>query len=421
MYIKSDYKDQYLKYIQQSHYSPITVRNLASDTNSFFTWITAYNFEIAIDRIYSQYERHLIRNGTAVHTMNRKLSSLKKFIGWVQAEYPSSLVVSRTVSSPKPINVSVLGSKSIFTKSTLALLLMGFIILTLSILYLLTMGSAQKTHTVALPLAMENADRNYLIQFDINLHSPYEASKQPNAIFMFKFYSDIDQMTSIGYVQCPYIDSMHSEGSSRLKIQIDRNCSALPYDVRDFIDRGDAVYTDIYLSGSKLTTSRVRLNNSNTVQDDSNYQNVTKDPSSQAGNPSDLLPNTENNASVLGFETVISPTSTTESVPLSMFQNVPPFQDGDIVSIYNNGLVRALLSTSIFGIKSSDHIITRGIAYIHVLNTPETPITIGDYISTSTTPGYGQRATSKYDTVVGVALEPSVPGSSLIKVLITAH
>lgn len=421
MYIKSDYKDQYLEYIRNCGYSPITVRNIVGDTGTLFTWLSAYNFEISIDVLYFRYEQHLIRNVTPINTMNRKLSSLRKFIDWVRSEHMHISDVPHGRNAPPPLILSSKPHRFVWYTRTVSFLLLATGILIIMIIYALRLQSIHNSSTAVIPPTQYAANEKYHIQFDLKLHSPFKPSNMSRTVFMFKFYTNIQQITSIGYVRCPYQDLMLIEGSSRLKILIDRNCSPLPQEVRDVVERGGAIYADIYVNDSKLTVSKIQVNSSSMAQSDSTTQNETKGLFSKASNIDDFLPNSADSPSVLGSETSISTASTSESVPLSMFQNVPPFEDGDIVSIYNNELIKALLSTRIFGIKSADRIITRGVAYVHILNTPDAPITIGDYISTSTTPGYGQKAVSRYDVIVGVALEPYMPGSSYIKVLLNAN
>lgn len=421
MYIKSDYKDQYFKYIRSCGYSPVSVRNIVGDTSTLFTWLSAYNFDISIDVLYSRYEQHLIRNDTPINTMNRKLSSLRKFINWVRSEHIRVSDAPHSRNALPPLILSSKPHRFVWYTRNVFLLLLTTGILIIMIINALRLLFVQNSSTAVIPPTQYAADAKYHIQFDLKLHSSYYISNKSKPVFMFKFFTDIQQITSIGYVRCPYQDSMLIEGSSRLKILIGRNCSSLPKEVRDVVDRGGAIYADIYVNESKLTVSKIQVNNSSMGQTDSSTQNDTDGLFSKASNVGDFLPSSDDNPSVLGSETSISTASTSESVPLSMFQNVPPFEDGDIVSIYNNELIKALLSTRIFGIKYADHIITRGAAYVHILNNPDIPITIGDYISTSTTPGYGQKAVSRYDVIIGVALEPYIPGSSYIKVLLNAN
>ncbi len=427
MYIKTDYKDEYLSYLCEVGYSANTVRNLRSDMNSLYIWLRASNFQVTINEVHDEYQRYLIMNRTPIHTMNRKLSSLSKFVLWLNSEYPSPLLVSpiRSITEPRKALILnhaggvFLGKTSKYWRHFLGVSVSLSLIVGL-ILLLRFNYSPSNPQNSGFP-GIEPSNSDFTLQFDLIFNSPVSLLSQSISKVSFSFFPQNDQSSSIGYVECPFEDSVIARGSSRLKVIIDNNCGPLPAQVHDKIARNEAVLTDIYLDDKKLTTSKVLLTNQKVVNDELFDQGEMGDVLSKASKTYSLLPNSIISGEVLGSEVTSPSARLQESIPLSVFQNVSALDDGDIVTIYNNEIIRALLSTEILGVKSSDQIIRKGVAYVHVVNTSDSPISVGDYISTSTTPGYGQKATNRYDSIVGIALEPYTPGNSFLKVLMTAN
>jgi hypothetical protein len=427
MYIKTDYKDEYLRYLRDVGYSANTVRNLKSDMNSLYIWLQASNFQVTIDEVHDEYQRYLIVNKTPLHTMNRKLSSLSRFVLWLHSEYPSPLLTSpvkrfsgsRKAPNPNSYYGTFLGNASKQQKYFFGVLVTISLIVGLALLLRTNDPPSNPKKSGFSDIGSSNGD--FTLQFDLIFSSPISLLGQSKSIILFSFFPQNDQSSSIGYVECPFENSVIARGSSRLKVIIDSNCGPLPSQVHDKIARNEAILTDIYLDDKKLTTSKVLLTNQKVANDELIDQGEMRDVLSKASKTSSLLPNSIISGNVLGSE-VTSPSATLqESIPLSVFQNVSSLDDGDIVTIYNNEIIRALLSTEILGVKSSDQIIRKGVAYVHVVNTSDSPINVGDYISTSTTPGYGQKATNRYDSIVGVALESYTPGNSFLKVLMTTN
>ena len=427
MYIKTDYKDEYLRYLQDGDYSANTVRNLRSDMNSLYVWLRALNFQVTIRNLYDEYQRHLIVNGTPLHTMNRKLSSLTKFIQWLNSQYPTPSSVPPTqsgTSNREALNRSRFISKSRTYSVRYMMYFLGLLVLTSiiigSVLVFRVNDSSDITKNKGfLDIASYNTD--YILQFELQFNSPISLLGKSNHKILFSFYPQNDQSHSIGYVECPFEDLVIPGGSSRLKVKLDSRCSPLPSQVHDKIARNEAILTDIYLNDRKMTASKILLTNQEVVNRELFDQGEMGDLLSKASKNDSLLPTGYISGDVLGFE-VSSPSATLgESIPLAAFQHVSPLDEGDIVTIYNNEIIRALLSTEIMGVKSADRIITKGVAYVHVVDASNATINVGDYISTSTIPGYGQKASNKYDSIVGVALEPYTPGNSFLKVLITTH
>lgn len=427
MYIKTDYKDEYLNYIDSANYSANTVRNLRSDLNSLYIWLQAYNFQVTIANLYGEYQRYLIANGTSLNTMNRKLSSLTRFLRWLNMQHPTSFPVTPFQSSSnrrEALNYSqhrVTSRSYIFRYIRFFLGLLVFICLIIGIVLLFRLIKFPLTAKKAEFSDVASSNREYILQFDLQFNSLFSPSNRSNTTIAFRFYLQKDQIHSIGYVLCPIKDTYSVGGSSRLKVRLDSNCSPLPPLVHDAIGRNEAISTDIFLNDKKMTINKISINTQNLVNHDLNYQGEIIDTLSKDSNLDGILPNSIEEGNVLGLGTASSSATLGESIPLSVFSNVTRLDDGDIVTIYNNEIIRALLSTRIFGVKSSDHIITQGIAYVHVVNTPGITISEGDYVSTSTIPGYGQKAINKYDSVVGVALESYIPGNSYLKVLLSSH
>ncbi len=427
MYIKSDYKEQYLEYIRQAGYSANTVRNIKSDINSLFIWLQAYQYQIAHNTLYDAYQRYLVLSGAPLHTMTRKLSTISKFILWINARNPTHSVHSESDAQiAHQNNLKYQREPTVFHRnSTLKFLqYSGIIVLTMSLIIgILLFRVVFPFHSPknAIISNLNTPSTDYIIQFDLLLHSDNSLPEGSISTIMFKFYLQNDPSHSIGYVECPLSISSPTGGSSRLKVKLDSHCSPLPATVHDAIARNEAILADILLDGKKFTSSKVALLNQKPSKSELTYQEDVDSATRKAGTIDNILPSVLDRPNILGSATASSSATTFESIPLSLFQDVQPIDDGDLVTIYNDTLTRALLSTKILGIKSSDLIITQGVAYVHIVDSPDILINVGDYISTSTTPGYGQKAASKYDSIVGVALEPYTSGNSFLKVLIAVH
>lgn len=423
MYIKADYKDQYFDYLRSFEYPANTVRILRSDIKSLFIWLDTLNFKLSIEKVRHEYRKHLVANKTPVNTQNRKLSSVSKFLGWVNEHYPTtplhtnSMTILEPLKSPKENDSS--GKSSLFSYATRLSVLIGGVVITLISLFFVS--SILLSSKSALKSDKKPTNSQYYISFLLSLKSLNRPLQEDKDSLEFKFYRQSDQNTSIGYTSCPFVNRMMLEGSSRLRVNFDTQCGQLPYEVYDAIARSEAIFVDIYLNGLKINTSKVVIPNPVTDKAELTHQEEMSDALLNASNVSSSLPNSSKHGQVLGSGIATSPAVLQESIPFSIFKDVPLLDDGDIVSIYNGEVTRALLSTDILGIVSGNTIITKGIAYIHVINSSDTPILVGDLISTSTTPGFGKKATNTYDSIVGIALEPLTPGKSFLKVSLVAH
>lgn len=420
MYINSEYKDLFYEFIRNSDSQPSTIKNIRSDINSLFLWLDAVGYIVSVEKLVGTYRSYLINSHTPVNTMNRRLSSTNKFVGWVlmnsngsgMSKSPDSLVENTSDIQIKsrmlqhfPLRVSI------FIFIILITLLGG------SFLAFQTANKDTSRKTVA--RSFNGAD--YRIQFDLLFNDKYSAIDKSNSIFKFNFYSGSSELYSIGQVQCPVSNATLFEGSSRLRINLDSNCTPLQPDLLAAISRNEAIYVDIFLNTRKLSNSKISIKNSIPLKAESNYQNSLVPHNSEVSNSDMGLPNISNFNDILGLQTVSTASASLETIPLSAFLNVSTLDDGDIVTLFNNQLIRALLSTKVLGVKSSDSIITKGVTYIHILNSSDVRIEPGDYITTSAIAGYGQKAMNAYDTVVGIALEASKPGNSYLKVLVTTQ
>ncbi|MBP6993820.1 hypothetical protein KBB12_01085 [Candidatus Woesebacteria bacterium] len=423
MYIKADYKDQYYEFLRSFKYPANTVRILRSDVKTLFIWLHTLEFNLPIENIHDEYKKYLISSGIPINTQNRRLSSVNKFLNWVYEQFPATQLRKDPkvyTDQPNSLNrdLSLVRSPFYFSALRSTFLLVGLIIaLILTYLASSTLFPSKKQL-----LSNENASTSpYYLNFLLTIKSLNGTLQEGKDSISFKFYLVSDQSSSIGYAECPFMNTMMFGGSSRLRINLDAQCAQLSYQIYDAIARNEALLADVYINGLKVNSTKIALANMITNNNELTHQKETFDVLSNAGNVSQALLKSPSYGQVLGSEIATSSAALLESIPLSIFKDVPPVDEGDIVSIYDGEITRALLSTNILGIISNDAIITKGTAYIHIIDSTETPISIGDPISTSTTPGYGKKAVNAYDSLVGIALEPSAPGKSFLKVSLIAH
>ncbi len=418
MLVNSDHKDLFFSHIRNSGYSPNSVRILRSDILSLFTWLQAQDFSVAIGEVISKYERFLILNRSPYQTIARKISSTNKFVNWFYSELPSNTLKSQTVKSDskstRTVQMRASPSRALFLHAAIIAIFMC----TLSVIFLAFSRFFLESAFVTTQNSNSNRRQSSSIHFDLQINSPLELTPSSKDKLQFKLYSLEDESYVIGYVQCSLANTTIPEGSSRLQIDISSNCTSLSSEIQNKIERGDAISADIYLNSQKLTESKVLINNPISANADSNYQYALHDSILIPSNRDTQLPEIVDSGDVLGLE-IANQSFTTNVIPFSVFHNSSTFNDGDIVAIYNDNLVRALLSTKVLGVVAGDSIITQGIAYVRVIQSPDTMISSGDYISTSTQAGYGQKAISEYDSIVGVALEPLIPGNEYLKVLVS--
>lgn len=418
MFIKSDYKDLYFKHLRHSGYSPASIRILKSDTLSLFTWLHALEYSVPIDEVVTRYEKFLILNGSSLHTITRRLSSTNKFIHWCYSEFNTPFTISPTVhtnvlpdKTTRPRNIST-NNKFLYV-STIIILIGIF-----SCAYIIYLSFSSQIPYFSKKEYPPPAIPSHSLHFNLQISSPSRVIASSTDNLMFKIYSQDDSFHAIGIVKCSLSGTTIPKGSSRLQIDVLSNCSSISDEIRDKMDRSDAIYADIYLNAQKLTESKVLVENNNSSKSDSNYQHASQDSIANPSRNAVQLPNLPAPGDVLGLE-IANKGFSPHTIPLSLVQNSTSFKDGDIVAIYDNTLVRALLSTKVLGVVSGNSVVTEGIAYVHMKQSPDTMISSGDYISTSVQPGYGQRANSEYDSVIGIALEPLMPGNEYLKVLIS--
>jgi len=421
MYITSEYKEPFYKYIRNSDFQPSTIRNIQSDINALFLWLRAVGYTVSLHELVDKYRSYLINSHTPHNTMIRRISSVNKFASWILM----SSDIDRKSESPINVVNETQQSETTYHQPFISYVKTPITVLSVSAFLVasLIMGTAlviqSRNTTSDNKIALSNTDsEDYKIQFDLHFSGSLSSLNKSKSMFQFKFYGDSPENISIGQVACSASNATPIEGSSKLRITLDSRCTPLQSELVSAISRNEAIYVDIFLNSKKLSNSKIIMKQLVLSKVDSNYQNSLEPYNNEVSKSSFGLPNELNSTDVLGLQTISSSSAAFNAIPLSAFLNVSALDDGDIVTLYNNQLIRALLSTNVLGVKSSDSIITKGVAYVHILNSTSIQIEPGDFITTSDVAGYGQKAISKYDTVVGIALESSRPGISYIKVLV---
>lgn len=418
MFIKSDYKDLYFIYIRGSGYSPASIRILRSDILSLFTWLHALDYSVPRGDILKEYEKFLILNKTPHQTISRKISSVKKFIHWTYSEFQELNIDSKAAPYHREPVRSIRVAR--YSRRNL-LLFFSFTVVFLSLsalVWLFVFPAVLEFPLTTSKNTFSHPNSFSLMRFSLNLYSPNRYLASSKDTLQFKLYRQDDFNSVIGYILCPLTDTVIPRGSSRLQIDIGSNCSPISDEIKEKIGRGDAISADIYLNSQKLTESKIVISDQNTGNNDSSYQYALHGGLSEPSNDYVKLPDISTSGDVLGLE-ITNQAFLPHAIPFSLLQSSSIFHDGDIVSIYNGDLVRALLSTKVLGVVSGNSVITQGVAYVRMIQSPDTIISSGDYISTSVQAGYGQKANTPYDSIIGIALEPLLPGNEYLKILVS--
>ncbi|HNQ31528.1 MAG TPA: hypothetical protein PKG71_02735 [Candidatus Woesebacteria bacterium] len=235
---------------------------------------------------------------------------------------------------------------------------------------------------------------------------------------MFIFYSSNDNDTVIGQSLCPAELPLEADGKTTLVFQFGPKCNPFPTAIYEIYSKNMPFWYDVYLGEQKINAMRVEIASNAPLFADSHHQNNTNTANDLVVTPTQLLPESDNISGVLGLETSLFPNTYIRSIPLSILNTFEEYSDGEVVALYENQLVRALLSAQVLGIKEADRIIQEGVVYVQAVQNDVQIIQTGDVLATSTTPGKVKRVDSMYDTVVGMALESQSNNSPYIKAYI---
>ncbi|GEM_PF-2306222 len=423
MYIKDYHKDLFITYIRNSGYSPISIRNIISDVKSIFVWLHANEFDCHPNSLPSRYEQYLILSKTNIHTTRRKVSTAQKLTSWLAQTYPdldnsndshlqSNHVVSTGWSRPNQSITASLQSPitSIFVVSTL-------IISFLLVMYLGYLFTRSENHLQS-SSPNQVLNYNYVIQTEHIIGGTLKALHRDNLEFMFIFYSSNDNDTVIGQSLCPAELPLEADGKTTLVFQFGPKCNPFPTAIYEIYSKNMPFWYDVYLGEQKINAMRVEIASNAPLFADSHHQNNTNTANDLVVTPTQLLPESDNISGVLGLETSLFPNTYIRSIPLSILNTFEEYSDGEVVALYENQLVRALLSAQVLGIKEADRIIQEGVVYVQAVQNDVQIIQTGDVLATSTTPGKVKRVDSMYDTVVGMALESQSNNSPYIKAYI---
>lgn len=419
MYIKSDYKEQFFDFLRSSSLSPISIRAIRSDVRSLFVWLAAFQYQYSVSAVREEYRTHLLLSNTPSTVLSRKISSVDRFLSWVSNEFPGAIPSAgqqTKVYRPPSYSKHLLKKPQSYAPYVFVVIV---VISLFALSYQLISSTYQKGYGQLGGGIKKDVVNNQIFYFDLLFDSEVGASDRAKSYLTFKFYSDSQHSNSMGYVSCPIQESMFDKEPRRLKILVGSNCGVIPPKVENHVSLNKEIFTEIFMNENHISDVSLSPSNSSLTNLESSLPDDMIVGHRIPGKTEFSLPKALISDDILGVGTVSTSSASMESIPLSIFKLAPPVEDGEIVSIYQESLVRALLSTKVLGVKFGDAIITKGITFVKVVEGPESVIHAGDYISTSSSPGYAQKALSGYDSVLGVALEDYLPGNVYLKVLVS--
>jgi hypothetical protein len=421
MYINSEHKAPFLDYLSHTALTAITVRNFRSDINHFFKWLEAYRFAIPRSEVLSSYETYLISNNIIETTRLRRMQTIHRFIKWLDLNFPSDDTQLRSEPRQNTAILSAISPRDTVRRSgsnkrsflVFIVIFIVFLACLCAIPFTLKIASIDKTQKPQAQPQLQTIQLPFIISFD----NKFDMLQLTKTELLFKIYRGSSPNAVIGLFKCVPKKSMINKELSRLEISIGRDCGTISKDIQTIISSENTLLADIFIDEDKLTSSKVVINGQNVTESLSNYQRSKKDGGSDISEASLDLPIPQVTLSTSGQYIASESASVREVIPFTLFANSDIYQEGDIIAIYKDSLIRAILSTKVLGVQTFDGILTKGIVDVNMVD-QDVSIVPGDYISTSSEPGLAKKAISSLDTVIGIALEAYVRGDNKLQILL---
>lgn len=207
---------------------------------------------------------------------------------------------------------------------------------------------------------------------------------------------------------------------SFISILYPTNCSDLGYQDSVNLLSDNSIFVDIYFKNQKINTDKISVklvNGANKLFSNTQGHDSSK---SSASTDSNYVP--ESDVSLSSAETQAANDAFTKPVtgtllPMNVFQQDLDIRDGDVVSIVDTSIIKALLDSPVLGVAVGTNIQTSGIVELNIAS-ESAAISPGDAITTSLMPGLAQKASLGFSNVIGTALDiwPNEP--SVIRVLL---
>lgn len=421
MYINSEHKALFIDFISLSASTAITVRNVRSDVNHLFKWLEAFRYVILRSEVLSSYESYLISDGVKDVTRSRRMQTVRRFISWLDAHFPiidSQLTPQSQRQGEQDVGVSNRAYKGTMRRDRRNILVFLSICAVISLMIFLIpfiASSILVSQTSTSP--KQPQFQSHLLSFTMKFDGNFDMSQLINTEVLFKIYGGSSPNTVIGQFRCTPNINMIDQRLSTLKITIGSGCGTISKDIQTVISSEKTLLADIYIDEEKLTSSKIVIGGQNGTETISDYQNSMKVDDLDISKIKSSLPDPVYTTNDIGQYTASMSATLHEVLPSNLFVGNDQFRNGDVIAIYENSLVRAILSTKVLGIQSPDGILTKGIIDVNLLEDGST-IEPGDSISTSSEPGLAKKANSSFDTTIGVALEKYVQGDGKLRIFL---
>ncbi len=394
--------------------APSTQRLLRVDIEAYAAWIKSHvDVSLPLKSRESMILSY-VKSMESTHSssvIKRKLSNIAKFWSYYDQES-----VHFDGSSPSTEQTSTQRSYIPYTKISLRKPKMRFLI-TILFLMVISIGAVVVTYGGKSAKNSHAASASMYIKIPV-INANYARVVAQDGLKLKLFSSKNSESPSQTVTCSVKLEKLND--ASFISILYPTNCSDLGYQDNVNLLSENNIFVDIYFKNQKINTDKISVklvNGTNKLFSDTQGHDSSKSLASSDSNyvpESDLgLSSAEVQSTVDAFTKPITATL----LPMNVFVYDLDIRDGDVVSIINSSIIKALLDSPVLGVAVGTNIQTSGIVELNIAS-ESAVISPGDAITTSLMPGLAQKASLGFSNVIGTALDVWPNEPKTIRVLL---
>lgn len=385
------------------------------DVNKFLHWFRSeYHglVQISVTDLVRSYSDAMLFN-TETPIKGRKASSIRKFLGWLCEEIEVKESKAKVIPHSK-FNIYAYIFR--LTDGRFIPILFIFLILSGFVGYLLPMTSRYFTF----------GGKNIVPRFShFRIYIPVVSNKLPPSLnsteFILNVFGGKEANFPLFSLKCGAIADRKSS-QTQIAIDSSRDCKLLKVYSNYLMPVESDFWVDIAVGATKINSSPILVSAHNTPEIEDGHMQSQISANLFVGKQSDSLINSTHAEStpISSAEALLVPRpNSVLSIPLDVSQ-VFEVSHGDIVTLTDKTVTKALLNNSVIGVVNNDNLIVNGIAEVNISQVSG-EISPGDYISTSLEAGKAVKASLGYENIIGISLESWSKNIDKVKIFVNTR